>query len=188
MTQLIQNYVSNFKQSLESLDFNKIDKISELVILKSSNQNTIYIIGNGGSAALAEHMSTDMMFGTKASHPTIATICLSSNSSSLTATGNDINFESIFSRQLRNIGKKGDLLIVISASGNSINLINAVNEAKKLQMDTLGILGFDGGMLINLVDHFIHVKTAIGEYGISEDLHLMINHLIVESIKEKVNK
>jgi D-sedoheptulose 7-phosphate isomerase len=80
------------------------------------------------------------------------------------------------------------LLIVISASGNSINLINAVNEAKKLQMDTLGILGFDGGMLINLVDHFIHVKTAIGEYGISEDLHLMINHLIVESIKEKVNK
>jgi D-sedoheptulose 7-phosphate isomerase len=83
---------------------------------------------------------------------------------------------------------KGDLLVVISASGNSVNLVYAVNEAKELGMETLGILGFDGGKLLDLVDHAIHVKTSIGAYGISEDLHLMINHLLVENIKGKVAK
>ena len=77
-------------------------------------------------------------------------------------------------------------MIVISASGDSQNLINAVTEAKKLGMDTLGILGFDGGRLLSLVDHAIHVKTSKGAYGISEDLHLLINHLLVENIREKI--
>ncbi len=186
MTEILQKYVLNFKSSLDTLDFNQVEMASNLLLSKRQTQNTIYIAGNGGSASCAEHMSVDLMFGTKAPYPTLKTFCLSSNSSSLTATGNDVGFESTFSRQIQHLGVKNDLLIVISASGNSQNLINAVNGAKKLGMDTLGILGFDGGQLLSLVDNSIHVKTAIGAYGISEDLHLLINHLLVENIREKI--
>ena len=185
---LLSDYISSFKVALDSLDLIQVEKVADLLLSKRQNQNSIYIAGNGGSAALAEHMSTDLMFGTQILAPYLKTICLSSNPASITASGNDIGFESIFSRQIKHFGTKGDLLIVISASGNSINLVNAVNEAKDLGMETLGILGFDGGKLLDLVDYAIHVKTPIGAYGISEDLHLMINHLLVENIKGKVAK
>jgi D-sedoheptulose 7-phosphate isomerase len=188
MTKFVSDYISNFKVALNSLDLSQVDRASDLLLTKRQNQNSIYLAGNGGSAALAAHMSVDLMFGTQTSQPSFKIICLSSNSASITATGNDINFESIFSRQIRHLGMKNDLLIVISASGNSINLVNAVNEAKELGIETLGILGFDGGNLLGLVDHVIHVKTSIGAYGITEDVHLLINHLLVENIKEKVAK
>lgn len=188
MYTLLSNYIFSFRMALSTLDLSQVDRVSDLLLTKRQNQNSIYIAGNGGSAALAEHMSIDLMFGTQTSPPSLKTICLSSNSASITATGNDVSFESIFSRQIHHLGMKGDLLVVISASGNSINLVNAVNEAKELGMETLGILGFDGGKLLDLVDHAIHVKTSIGAYGISEDLHLMISHLLVENIKGKVAK
>jgi D-sedoheptulose 7-phosphate isomerase len=188
MYTLLSDYIFNFRMALSTLDLSQVDRVSDLLLTKRQNQNSIYIAGNGGSAALAEHMSIDLMFGTQTSLPSLKTFCLSSNSASITATGNDVSFESIFSRQIHHLGMKGDLLVVISASGNSINLVNAVNEAKELGMETLGILGFDGGKLLDLVDHAIHVKTSIGAYGISEDLHLMISHLLVENIKGKVAK
>jgi D-sedoheptulose 7-phosphate isomerase len=186
MTEILRKYVLNFRSSLDTLDFNQVEMASNMLLSKRQTQNTIYIAGNGGSASCAEHMAVDLMFGTKAPYPTLKTFCLSSNASSLTATGNDVQFESIFSRQIQLLGVKNDLLVVISASGDSQNLINAVTEAKKLGMDTLGILGFDGGRLLSLVDHAIHVKTSKGAYGISEDLHLLINHLLVENIREKI--
>jgi D-sedoheptulose 7-phosphate isomerase len=180
----LKNYISNFQTSLKSLDLNKVDEISDLLLLKRMNLNKIFIAGTGGSASSAEHMAIDLMFGTKLENPSFLTMCLSSNSSSLTASGNDVDFESIFSRQLKHFGKPKDLLIVISASGNSKNLIKAVQVAKEIGIETLGLLGFDGGKLLKLVDHHLHVKTRIGDYGIAEDIHLMINHLIVENIKE----
>ncbi len=188
MNTLLSDYILSFKTALNTLDLSQVDRVSDLLLTKRQNQNSIYIAGNGGSATLAEHMSTDLMFGTQTSLPSLKTVCLSSNSALITATGNDVSFESIFSRQIHHLGMKGDLLVVISASGNSVNLVYAVNEAKELGMETLGILGFDGGKLLDLVDHAIHVKTSIGAYGISEDLHLMINHLLVENIKGKVAK
>ncbi len=165
---------------------NKVEEVSNILLSKRQNKNAIFIIGNGGSSACAEHMSTDLMFGTNAANPSFKTFCLSSNSSSLTATGNDVNFNSIFSRQINNLGEKGDLLIVISASGNSENLISAAQEAKKIGMYTIGLLGFDGGKLIEMLDNFIHVKTSVGEYGVSEDVHLIVNHLLVQNIKRKL--
>jgi D-sedoheptulose 7-phosphate isomerase len=188
MNKVLNDYLSNFKSSLEAVDIGQIEKVSNLMLQKREMQNTIYIAGNGGSAACAEHMAVDLMFGTKISNLPLRTVCLSSNSSSLTATGNDVDFESIFSRQVKYLGKTGDLLVVISASGNSLNLIQAVKEARKVGMDTIGLLGFDGGQLLDLVDYAIHVKTPIGAYGISEDLHLLINHLLVENIKGIVSK
>ena len=187
MSATSDNYLISFKTALESLDLNKVEVISDLILMKRNNLQTIFVAGNGGSASTAEHMAIDLMFGTKAIDPSIKTMSLASNNSSITATGNDLDFASIFSRQIVHFGKPGDLLIVISASGNSMNLIEAVRQAKKMEIETLGILGFDGGKLLNLVDHQLLVQTKIGEFGISEDLHLMINHIIVENIKDKLN-
>lgn len=188
MNSTFKNYIDKFQSALISLKLSELNEVADLIIGIRESLNTIYIAGNGGSASCSEHMAIDLMFGTKLVNPSIKTLCLSSNSSSLTATGNDIHYESIFSRQIGHLGNIDDLLIVISASGNSINLINAVNEAKNRGMRTLGILGFDGGKLLNLVDYKIHIKTENGDYGIAEDIQLMVNHLLVEIIKEKLYK
>ncbi len=187
MSDLYNQYIVRFQNALRSLDFNELDKFSSLLLSKRKNLNSIFIAGNGGSAACAEHMSIDLMFGTKAQNPSFKTVCLSSNSSSISATGNDVSFDAIFSRQIEHLGKTGDLLIVISASGNSRNLINVVDVAKSIGIDTMAIIGFDGGELIKLVDFCIHIETKIGDYGIAEDIQLMVNHLLVENIREKLS-
>jgi D-sedoheptulose 7-phosphate isomerase len=187
MTSNFDDYIEAFKQALSSISISALNNVSNLLISKLNNQKNIFIAGNGGSASSAEHLSTDLMFGTKIAVNSFNTHCLSSNVSSITAIGNDVNFDSIFSRQILHLGKKGDLLIVISASGNSSNLIHAVAEAKELGIETLGILGFDGGSLLKLVDHSIHIETEIGAYGISEDLHSMVNHMLVNDIKKKLD-
>jgi D-sedoheptulose 7-phosphate isomerase len=97
---------------------------------------------------------------------------------------NDRNVESIFSAQLSILGQSHDTLLVISASGNSQNLIKAVEEAKRLGMQTLGLLGFDGGYLRKICDHSILVRTEMGEYGIVEDVHLSICHNLTEALRQ----
>lgn len=185
MNTLFEGYLTAAISVIKSINLAKLEEVCDLLLSVRDKSNFIFIAGNGGSAATAEHMAIDLMFGSKAINPSFKTICLSSNSSSISATSNDRGGEDIYSRQLKNMGQKGDLLIVISASGNSKNLIKAVEQAKKLQIKTLGILGFDGGELMGLVDYCIHVKTEIGAYGIAEDVHLIINHMLVEYFKDR---
>lgn len=185
MNKLFDQYATSVVSVIRSIDLANLEQMCELLITVRDNSNFIFIAGNGGSAATAEHMAIDLMFGSRVRRPSFKTICLSSNSSSISATGNDRGNDYIFSRQLKNLGNQGDLLIVISASGNSKNLIKAVEQAKLLEIKTLGILGFDGGELIRLVDYYIHVETEIGAYGIAEDAHLIINHMLIEYFKER---
>jgi D-sedoheptulose 7-phosphate isomerase len=149
-------------------------------ILEHINQNaSIWIVGNGGSASTAEHFETDLHFIRSKSitkFPKVA--ALTSNSSLISAISNDIGYENIYSIQLLRKAQKGDLCILISASGNSENLIKAVQAAKGLGVFTIGILGFDGGQLSNLVDLSLIVKTKKGMYGPVEDIHLSICHEI----------
>ena len=149
-------------------------------ILGHINQNTsIWIVGNGGSASTAEHFETDLHFIRSKSitkFPKVA--ALTSNSSLISAISNDVGYENVFSIQLVRKAQKGDLCILISASGNSENLVNAVQAAKALGVYTIGILGFDGGRLSNLVDLPLLVKTKKGMYGPVEDIHLSICHEI----------
>ena len=149
-------------------------------ILEHINQNSsIWIVGNGGSASTAEHFETDLHFIRSKSitkFPKVA--ALTSNSSLISAISNDIGYENVFSIQLSRKAQSGDLCILISASGNSENLINAVQESKALGVYTVGILGFDGGQLSNLVDLSLLVKTKKGLYGPVEDVHLSICHEI----------
>ena len=101
----------------------------------------------------------------------------------LTATANDLSFDQVFSQQLRLLGRKGDLLICFSASGNSRNLINAVEEARSMEIKTISVTGFDGGALRRISDFNIHVDTPIGRYGVVEDVHSTVSHMLTEIIR-----
>jgi D-sedoheptulose 7-phosphate isomerase len=112
---------------------------------------------------------------------------LTSNSALFSAIANDIGYENVFSHQLFRRAEPGDLCILISASGNSENLLKAVSAAKEIGLITLGLLGFDGGKLMPLLNHSILVKTEIGKYGAVEDIHLAICHAISEIVGEKIS-
>ncbi len=148
--------------------------------------NSIWIMGNGGSASTADHFETDLHFIKYKENIRIGAQSLSSNSALLTAIGNDIGFEEIFRHQLIRKSKKKDLVILISASGNSQNLINAAMFAKENGLETIALLGFDGGKLLDLVDHHILIKSEIGMYGPVEDIHLATCHAIASELLDKL--
>jgi len=154
-------------------------------------KKSIFVIGNGGSSSTASTMANDISFDILKKSSTkipFKVISLVDNVPLMTAISNDINYESIFSEQLKISASKNDLLIVISASGNSKNLIQAVNYAKSIKMKTFALLGFNGGKLINLCDNYIHIKTENDEYGLVEDSHLILNHLIAHWFQIKLKK
>ena len=171
----------------EELTLN-IKKATQIIFDCISNENSIWILGNGGSASTAEHFETDLSF-VRYDKKTlkINASALTSNSSLITAISNDIGFEKIFSHQLQRKASKGDLCIVISASGNSLNLINGVKVAKLMGLTSIGLLGFDGGELAGQVDFSIVVKTEIGKYGPVEDAHLAICHAISQELLNHLN-
>jgi len=179
-----ENYFT-FLQSLlgkEELTLS-IKKASQIIFDCISNKNSIWILGNGGSASTAEHFETDLCFvryekkGLK-----INASALTGNSALITAISNDIGFERVFSHQLERKASRGDLCVVISASGNSLNLINAVKVAKQMELKSIGLLGFDGGELASQVDFSIVVNTETGKYGPVEDIHLAICHAISQNL------
>ena len=183
-----ENYFT-FLSSLLDKDEIKlnINEATDVILDCISNENSIWIIGNGGSASTAEHFETDLSFVRHQINALkIRASALTSNSAVITAIANDIGFENIFSHQLLRKAIKGDLCIVISASGKSSNLIKAVKIAKQIGLRTIGLLGFDGGELAKQVDFSIIVETEIGKYGPVEDVHLAICHAISENLLTKI--
>ena len=146
--------------------------------------STVYIAGNGGSASTASHFAADIGIGSLNRANPVRSMSLCDNTAAITAIANDMDYSSIFAQQLKLLGKQGDLLIVISASGNSDNLIKAVEVASELGMQSHSLTGFDGGKLKQLtLGRNIHVETPKGAYGLVEDAHLAICHVITECIR-----
>jgi len=143
------------------------------------NNGKIYIVGNGGSAATASHMANDLTVGLKLREiRNFVVESLSDNSSICTAIANDIGYENIFYAQIKNKIKKEDILIAISCSGNSPNILKAAEYAKQKGSTIIGMTGFDGGKLKELSDIKFHVQTDKGEYGLVEDVHMILDHII----------
>ena len=178
-----KKYVETLNSVISSIDFGLIDNIVELLLEARANNKLIFITGNGGSAATASHMVTDFMYSSKITNPKMKVISLNENVPVLTATGNDKGFGDLFVRQLENLASEGDLLILISASGNSENLLNCLNYCKENKIKTIGLTGFDGGKLARNVNISLHLRTEIGAYGIVEDAHMIIGHIITEQLK-----
>ena len=143
----------------------------------------IYICGNGGSASTASHFAVDLGVGTSRQGFNLRVLSIADNSGVITATGNDLDYSSVFASQIKHLGRQGDLLILISASGNSGNLLKAVEVAQQMGLDTISFTGFDGGVLKKVTDLNVHVETALGSYGVVEDLHLSICHRVTELIR-----
>ncbi len=183
-----ENYFTFLGSLLNKGEFRlNINEATEIILNCISSENSIWIFGNGGSASTAEHLETDLSFVRhEIKTLKIRASALTGNSALITAIANDIGFENIFSQQLQRKAIKGDLCIVISASGKSSNLINAVKIAKQIGLRTIGLLGFDGGELAKQVDFSIIVETEIGKYGPVEDVHLAICHAISENLLAKI--
>jgi D-sedoheptulose 7-phosphate isomerase len=179
-----ENYVEYLITLLNELDHQKVEECVKELEEARQKGNTIFIIGNGGSASTASHIGNDfglavLKTSKNPNNKSYRAMPLTDNVSVISAIGNDSSYNDIFLDQLKVHYRKGDILISISASGNSPNLLSASNWVNQQGGKTIGWLGFDGGKLKEIVDIPIVVKSPKGEYAPVEDVHLIINHIIV---------
>lgn len=187
--EFISDYTAGFVAVVDGLDAGAIATAAEQVRLAFESGRRIFVAGNGGSAATASHMACDFAKTTLGKAQTLPTkrmkaIALTDNVPLITAWGNDVRYDVVFSEQLRNLAEAGDLLIVISASGNSPNILDVLKTAHELGLSTVGLYGFDGGKALAMTDHAVVVRSA--HFGYIEDAHSVINHLITDYLKQSV--
>lgn len=183
MIETIQSLVRESIQVKEAfLDshINSIKKAAELWIECYQSAGKIMFCGNGGSASDSQHIATELMVRLKhnSNRPALAAIALTTDTSLLTAGGNDLGFNEIFARQVEGLGTENDLLIAISTSGNSPNILRAVEEAKRKKLKTIAFLGNDGGKLKELVDLALTVPHH--DSGRIQESHIMLGHILCE--------
>ena len=173
-----KSYIDYLSAVLNNISLTDIEKFVEVLLEARERESSIFFIGNGGSAATASHFANDMGIGTRTYEKPFRAISLCDNQAVITAITNDDGYKKIFSQQLKVLLKKQDVVVAISASGNSPNLLDAIDTAKKINAITVGISGFDGGKMKEMVDVSLHVPTEKGEYGPAEDAHMVLDHLI----------
>ena len=179
------DYLHSFESLLRQVDLNALERIVQHLRKARDSGATIYVAGNGGSAATASHWVNDLGKATKAAgRGPMRVMSLSDNVSWLTALANDEGYERVFSGQLENFAREGDVFIVISASGNSPNLLRAVELASTRGVLTIGFLGFDGGALKDKVDECLWLRTEKGAYGLVESGHALLCHVLTECLAQ----
>lgn len=171
-------YIDYLQTVLKGIDVKEIARFIETLLDARERRATVFFVGNGGSAATASHFANDLAFGTNEYEKPFRVISLTDNVPVLTALGNDFGYDEIFVRQLRVLGRPGDVLVGISASGNSPNLIRAYDYANSAGIKTVAITAFDGGKMKAMASQGIHVPTGPKEYGPAEDAHMVLDHLV----------
>ena len=180
-------YLGYLTEVLRSIDRNAIGKFAETLLDARERGASIFFIGNGGSASTASHFANDIAVGTNSYAKPFRAISLTDNQAIITAIGNDFGFDEIFSRQLQLLGKQGDIVVAISASGNSKNLLKAFEYAKENGIKTVALTAFSGGAMKEMADEGIHVPTGPKEYGPAEDAHMILDHLLGNYLLRLVN-
>lgn len=178
---IIREYFSELQSVIENIDHQSITNGIELIKAAINRKSSIFMCGNGGSAVTASHFYTDwqkMYF--LATGETLRCECLSDNIGIITAYANDISYNEIYSKQLAAMSRKGDILIIISGSGNSKNIIEVLKTAKNLNIESIALVGFDGGQAATLADHTVHIPSY--DMQLCEDVHLSIGHIVMKSI------
>ncbi len=171
-------YLEYLNTVLQGMNTAEIGRFIHTLLEARERGATIYFIGNGGSAATASHFANDLAIGTNSYDKPFRVISLTDNQAVITALGNDFGYEEVFVRQLRVLGVAGDVVVAISASGNSPNLVNTLEFAKTAGIKTVAITAFDGGKMKQIADECVHVPTAPKEYGPAEDAHMVLDHLV----------
>lgn len=182
-----KKYINRLHQILNNISEAELSKFAELIKDAQINQHTVFVIGNGGSASTASHWATDLGKGLHHRKDRgVKALSLADNIAWISAAANDINYDSIFSDQLRAHGKNGDLLVAISASGNSPNIVEAIRQAKDMDITSLSIVGFDGGRAMEMSNFAVHIPTDHGKYGLVEDVQLILNHFLCDHLAGEI--
>lgn len=162
----------------------KLEKSASIISKSLTSRGTIFWCGNGGSAADSQHIAAELVGRFKKDRKPLSSVALTTDTSVLTCISNDYSFEEIFSRQLNALGKKGDVIVVITTSGNSKNIKKALIQAKKMGVKTIGLLGKGGGDCKNLLD--ISMVVPSNDTARIQEMHILIGHLICELVEHKL--
>jgi len=183
VNQLLDEYGAKIQRMLGRLRPENIDRLCDALDLCRWRQKQVFICGNGGSAGNANHIANDLLYLDGAEQSGLRVEALSSNPSVMTCLGNDLGYEFIFSKQLEVKANRDDLLIVLSGSGNSNNVVEALLKAKELGMQTFAILGFSGGKCRLLAEHPIHFP--VDDMQVAEDLQMIVAHVCMKYMKQR---
>ena len=171
-------YLGYLSEILATIDPGTIASFTKVLLEARDRGARIFFIGNGGSAATASHFANDLSIGTRSWQKPFQAISLTDNVPILTAIANDYSYDDVFLNQLKAQMRSGDVLVAISVSGQSPNVLRAVEYANRYGAVTVSLTGFDGGRLKSLCKVSLHAETHQGEYGPVEDIHLILNHLV----------
>ena len=181
-----RSYAAYLSRLMSGLDFQLVQKISDIFEEARQKGKTVFCVGNGGSAATASHLATDLGWGTRIEGAARSrAISLTDNVPYLTAIANDAGYENSFVEQMRGLFQQGDILVAISASGNSENVLRAIRYANENGGVSIGLAGFDGGKMKSECQLCLHVETKAGEYGPVEDVHHSICHIVTTYLRLK---
>jgi D-sedoheptulose 7-phosphate isomerase len=183
---VITNYISSLHSVVSNLPVAMIETLAIRLYSAWVERRQIFICGNGGSAANAIHMANDLFYGAAKNTgvPGLASHALTANQAIVMCLANDFSYEAVFSEQLKAQGRPGDVLLALSGSGNSENIVQAILKARDLGMTTVAILGYDGGRCKELADIVIHVP--VNDMQISEDVQLIVGHMLMQWLREKM--
>ena len=179
----LERYREELKQKIDEIEKNDIELLMTYINDAAERGGTIYLCGNGGSLANSMHIANDLQYG---SHGTekkqIKAEAIGSNNAYISCIANDRGYKYIFSDQLDNKGEDRDLLVVLSGSGKSLNIIKAIESAKDKGMKTIGIIGYDGGECMDILEHTIHIRSH--DMQVCEDMQLIIMHIVTQTMKK----
>ncbi len=189
----MKNYIKDqIKKSYETKQaiyeneelLNKILEVSQLCVKLYKGSNKTILAGNGGSAADAQHIAAEMVGRYGFDRPSLPSLALTTDTSALTAIGNDYGYDKVFSRQLEGMGQKGDVFIGISTSGNSVNIVNAFNSAKEKGITTVALVGRDGGEMAKMADYALVVPSDSTPR--IQESHILIGHILCDIIEKEI--
>lgn len=188
----IASYIDRFKAELDKLDPSQIQKWADLIYEAYESGNFVYIFGNGGSGCNASHMAEDLGKSSlrekdlgDESLRRLKVLSLTDNVGWIMAVGNDVGYDQIFLQQVMNYGQEGDVVLAISGSGNSENVLKAVDWSNRHGLKTLGLTGYGGGKLRDLAQHSFHVP--LDDMGMVESIHLAIFHWVLNDVFARIN-
>ena len=184
----LEEYLASSRQALDKIPVALLERFCDRVWNAYEEGGKFLVFGNGGSAATSTHLAEDL--ATYAipleEGKRLRVLCLNDSAAVITALCNDVGFEAVFSEQVQQWGNRGDLVLTLSGSGNSPNLVEAIARAKELGCETAAMTGFDGGRLREMVDHPLHVP--VDEMQVAQDAHMVMVHMVIAGFRARVRQ
>lgn len=182
--EFVDDYYARFTRVLETFDRGPMSAVLEVLDGLAASGGTLWVAGNGGSAAISDHTVCDTTKGAHvAGHPPVRSLSLAANGPMLTALANDVSYDEVFSRQLEYYLRPGDAVLLVSSSGNSPNVVRACEYANSRGVPTIAFVGFSGGMLRQVARHCVWIP--VDNYGMAEDAHQSLVHVVTQYLRAR---